>query len=337
MRPGIERATGAARRGADEAYATLLYGSDVSSLTKYACVAFVLGQALKALDPVRPRVLVVDRTVPKWVHGIVLQNNTWTLFEIDEILHMSFRKSQLFLLPYRRVFFIDADILPIQGFGESAEARQSRLRRLSALWHFRQPLAALLEGMMGELDEDDVGCFNSGIMAFYTNKSMVPVINEFATMQEEWVATRKSPKDTPPRGHPAWRCGTGHDQPPLNAAFKGLWAPFKDEEGMKPWDTDSSKSILVVPQRFAYGETARHYYQSHLFYHAWSGNYALNLGPSCGPTRWMTDECKFPLWWTTRGNNSSVPLLKEYLREWWGTFETTASPWQKDVCLRPVM
>jgi hypothetical protein len=318
--------------GGEEAYASLLYGSNLSDLTSFACAAFVLGQALKVLDPLRPRVLVVDRSVPNWVRRIVVQNDTWTIFEVDPISDMTARKTPLFLLPYRRVFFMDGDILPIQGFGESAEARQRRLRRLSALWKIRTALAGLHE-RKGELSEGDIGCFNSGLIVFHPNKSMVPVISEFAKMQAEWLRIPKSERNgLPPVGSPFRRCPFGHDQPPLNAAFKGQWAPFVEEEGTVPGEAGGSKRILVVPEKQS--DSARRFYESHLFYHAWGGTSALKLGAACGPTQWATDECIFPSRYNEVHPGTSVPLLKEYLREWWGTFEATTNPWQKDVCLR---
>jgi hypothetical protein len=323
-----------ARLWADEAYASLLYGSHLSDVTSFACAAFVLGQALKVLDPLRARVLVVDRSIPKWVHGIVVQNDTWTIFEVAKIMHKTSRKAPLFLLPYRRVFYMDGDVLPIQGFGESAEAMHQRRRRLSALWEFSQPLAGLHE-RQGELDKDDIGCFNGGFIAFHPNKSMVRVITEFAKLQEERLNNLQPPPDKPlPPGHPFRRCPHGRDQPPLNAAFKGRWAPFVDDKGRRSKESESSTSIMVVPQREVTSDSVRDFYQSHLFYHAWGDTSALRLGAACGPTQWATEECTFPSRYTKVVVNASVPLLKEYLREWWGTFEATASPWQKDVCLR---
>jgi hypothetical protein len=341
----MTQAGAAAPRGTQEAYASLLYGSRLSDVTSFACAAFVLGQALKVLDPLRARVLVVDRSIPRWVHGIVMQNDTWTIFEVDQIRHASFRKAPLFLLPYRRVFYMDGDVLPIQGFGESAEAMQKRRRRLSALWEFKQPLVGLHE-RQGELEEDDIGCFNGGFIAFHPNESMVPVITEFAKSQAEWLnSARSSIKQLPPLGHPFRRCPHGHDQPPLNAAFKGRWAPFVDAEGSRRrlegsrrHLADQSQSIVVVPQQMVLSHSVRKFFQYHLFYHAWGKTSALKLGAACGPSRWRMPACKFPSNFTkaSAARHSSVPLLKEYLREWWATFEATASPWQKNVCLRGI-
>jgi hypothetical protein len=333
---------GGAPLWADEAYASLLYGSHISDVTGFACAAFVLGQALKALDPQRARVLVTDRSIPKWVHGIVMQNDTWTIFEVDQIPHKTSRKMPLFLLPYRRVFYMDGDVLPIQGFGESAEAMQKRRRRLSGLWDFSQPLAGLHE-RAGELEGDDIGCFNGGLIAFQPNESMVPIIAEYAKIQHELFCLPGHERNQlPPPGHPFRRCPFGNDQPPLNAAFKGRWAPFVDKEGNGPADLDSSNSIIVVPSVRTQADSelvsasARQYYQSHLFYHAWGDTSALRLGAACGSTQWATEECTFPSRFSRVQVNASVPLLKEYLREWWGTFEAAANPWQKEVCLRVV-
>jgi len=129
----------AKRNKSEEAYATVLYSSGVSSdFYMYACATAALGIALKQVDPARPRVALVTNIteearrilsdgdiwqlveVPSWAPGKIGYSRSMTIFE---------RKAALWdLVSYKRVLFIDGDAFI------APDSSGQRLKRLEAFW-----------------------------------------------------------------------------------------------------------------------------------------------------------------------------------------------------------
>ena len=89
-------------------HATLVYGSGRAAV----CNAAVLGSALKRLDPSRARVALVFQLPDEGRRHLSL-DGLWALHEVPRNRSAYSRKNELWRLPFRRVWFWNADVLPL--------------------------------------------------------------------------------------------------------------------------------------------------------------------------------------------------------------------------------
>ena len=118
-----------------ETYATLIQNGDASAAAwKYVCAAAVLGRQLRLLDPLRNRTAVVHPNLPDYLAAILEEDGLWRIHRASP--HASFRhnrKATLWRLPFRRVFYMDADM----QFQTDGPARIRVQRHLHRVWRLR--------------------------------------------------------------------------------------------------------------------------------------------------------------------------------------------------------
>ena len=315
----------------ETAYATIVYGTGGARGLFSACSARVLGEALKSIDPSRHRVVVVDDTVPQPMRQLLTDGGLWTIFETDRRLDSMGRKTPLWTLHYRRVFFMDADIFPIQGFGEGPAEAKRRARRLGELWLSRGRVVATRDASPGNHKSR---CLNGGLMMIEPDPRRVRRLDRMVSIQREWEAAGHEERHEPyPAGHVFERCPFGHDQPPLNAALRRDWSGFRGQESYL-------NGLALGPLLGDYclqggrsGPGVRDFYQSHTFYHAWAKSTPLAIGKQCNRADRTKDGacyCKLP----AADHGYCQAVHNEYAREWWTTFNRSMSAPQQEMCLR---
>jgi hypothetical protein len=301
------------------AFATIVYGTERTGGMASACNAVVLGQAIKSLEPARPRVVIVDSTVSSDTRAFLTGGGLWSIFESAAQLDQVGRKNGLWTLPFRRVFFMDADVFPIQGYGESRAERAERQRRFNGLWQSRGRLVATGDGKGLNRKRR---CLNGGMMMLEPNQATASRLDELAGIQRE---IEESGAHQYPAGHILERCPMGHDMPPLNAAFKGRWSSFHSSRLvlgplMKEYCTKGGNST----------DGSRNFYREHAVYHAWAQTTPLDLGVRCLPGNLSTQGCTLK----EMDGGYCQGVHNQYAREWWTAFNHSVPPPQRELCLR---
>lgn len=302
------------------AYATIVYGTNTTHGATAAYSAVALGRAIQSLDPARPRVVVIDSSVSHEMRTLLSGDGLWSVFESAHPLNNAGRKNVLWTLPYRRVFFMDADIFPIQGVGESRSARAKRQRRLDGLWQYR---GRLLSTRDMQARNNQSFCLNSGLMLLEPNPAVAFRLDAAATIQRQWEeAGHTGMHHKYPTGHIFERCPFGHDQPPLNAVFKGEWSGFRTAKlllgpNMKQYCTEGGHTVNGIGR----------FYRKHTFYHAWSESMPLDLGANCSVSGLATRGCALKKEMDEEGLCQGVH--NQYAHEWWAAFNLSVDPWIK--------
>jgi len=296
----------------ETAYATIVYGTGAPGLFS-ACSARVLGEALKSIDPSRHRVVIVDDTEPQPIRQLLTDGGLWTTIETER-LDSAGRKTPLWTLPFRRVFFMDADVFPIQGVGEGPAAAERRARRLNDLWRNHGRVVATHDGAGGNAKRR---CLNSGVLMIEPGPRLVRKIDQMVSIRREWQASGHEQEDNQfPAGHVFERCPFGYDQPPINAALGAEWSSFhvKSSHGM----------LVLAPLLGRYclqggesGPGVRAFYQRHTVYQAWGRSTPLSRLDSSAID---LGDCR--------------AVHNEYTREWWTIFNRTMTAPQQKMCLR---
>mmetsp|Transcript_33933 Transcript_33933/g.57972 ORF Transcript_33933/g.57972 Transcript_33933/m.57972 type:complete len:314 (+) Transcript_33933:113-1054(+) len=181
-----------------QAYVTLIFGDEA-----YVCAAAVLGAALRAIDPSRPRMVLTWNVSGPAV--LVLQHGgLWHVLEQSEMRtgwvrgkrQLTGLKDPLWSLPHKRILFFDVDHFPLPSL-----RTQSRIQKL---WQHPGKLVATVEGAQFIHSP----CFNSGLMLLTPNAKSVERLVQ-AQRQRVW---NKRP--------PVLKCmGGGIDQALQNHAF----------------------------------------------------------------------------------------------------------------------
>jgi len=297
----------------ETAYATIVYGTGAPGLLS-ACSARVLGEALKSIDPSRHRIVIVDDTVPQTMRQLLTDGGLWTTFETER-LDSAGRKTPLWTLPFRRVFFMDADVFPIQGVGEGPAAAERRARRLNDLWRNRARVVATRDCRAGNRQSR---CLNSGVLMIEPDPQLVRKIDQMVSIRREWQASGHEQNFNQfHAGHVFERCPFGYDQPPINAALGVEWSGFRGQ------DTCHNGLVLgplLGPYCLQGGESGpgvRDFYQRHTVYHAWATSTPLSRLDSSAID---LGDCR--------------AVHNEYTREWWTIFNRTMTAPQQKMCLR---
>tara|TARA_B110001452_G_C15162661_1_gene404357 strand:- start:153 stop:1055 length:903 start_codon:yes stop_codon:yes gene_type:complete len=138
-----------------ETYATLIQNGDASAAAwKYVCAAAVLGRQLRLLDPLRNRTVVVHPNLPEYLAAILEEDGLWRIHRAGP--RASFRhnrKATLWRLPFRRVFYLDADM----QFQTDGPARIRVQRHLHRVWRLQLNSTIRLRANGGK-------CFNGGCL-----------------------------------------------------------------------------------------------------------------------------------------------------------------------------
>lgn len=138
------------------AFATVTYGS-----VRSICEAAVLGRMLMAAVPSIPRVAMVPPSLDEALRSILVEGAGWTLHEEvvmrhDPHLTLSPFKLSLWRLPYKKLLFLDSDMVVMPNGGVL-------LRRLLDLPLRSFALVAQPEHPWS--DESTRACFNSGLIS----------------------------------------------------------------------------------------------------------------------------------------------------------------------------
>ena len=170
-------------------YAVLAYGLDHRAIV---CNAATLGRALYLLDPSRSRTAIVGENVSSEVRHH-LTNGHWNLHEACCLNRMN-RKAELWRLAFKRVWYWDADTLPLN-----------------------MPISALQDAWSMHLGvhrvaatHESAECFNSGTLLLEPNMTIASLIDDAA--KDAQVGTARG------RWH---RCKSGFDHLALNDVFRG--------------------------------------------------------------------------------------------------------------------
>eukprot|EP00629_Pelagomonadales_sp_RCC1024_P004003 CAMPEP_0119266374 /NCGR_PEP_ID=MMETSP1329-20130426/4887_1 /TAXON_ID=114041 /ORGANISM="Genus nov. species nov., Strain RCC1024" /LENGTH=278 /DNA_ID=CAMNT_0007266249 /DNA_START=119 /DNA_END=951 /DNA_ORIENTATION=- len=201
----------------NESYAVLVYGDGGAALG-----ALVLGSVLRRADPARSRVALVagipeatrDALATAWD---VREAVAFSEFGVDPLEAGAWpgRKLDLWRLPFERVLYLDADIIPL----EHPRLRQQLDRVFGSLG--AAPIAAL---------ESRPGCFNGGFL----------LVRPGATERARYAAAVAGARRN--------AACEGHDQPVLNYAFDGRWARVKSWRPAKA--TAACKALPQTPDAF---------------------------------------------------------------------------------------
>ena len=279
------------------AHAVIVYGD-----REHACLAAVLGQQLRKLDPTRARIALVYNVSA--ITKEVLVGAGWELHPF-EMLHpngsigrrsennekYAARKLPLWSLTNTRVLFWDTDHIVLLGNGSQVAERRARLQ---TLWKSK---ASTLVATHYNYDkyEPAAKCFNSGFMLLWPSPAESQRLRHFVFQ--------------PPQEHEFTRCPRGHDQPLLNYAFPN-WTeacPTTDrqKDGMPPclWRVAMSSSTL---ERAPPGATFDLFDSVH-----YRGAFSL-ISP-----------------WTMA---SHIPVHRQIATEWWAGFDALPS-FVRSACL----
>ena len=173
-------------------YAVLAYGLSNRAVV---CNAATLGRALYLLDPSRPRTAIVGENVSSEVRRH-LTNGHWKLHEACCLNRMN-RKAELWRLPFKRVWYWDADTLPLDV-------------SIAALQGVR---SMHLGGHRVAATHESPECFNSGTLLLEPNMTLAQLVDTAAKHAQADAARNR------------WkRCSSGFDQLALNDVFSSAKA-----------------------------------------------------------------------------------------------------------------
>ena len=174
--------------GLDETYATLIHYPDIRASL---CQAAVLGAALRRLDPKRQRLVVASSKAVPVSRRILESHGLWRVVDrrglVNEsqssgqtkakLAHESGRKLPIFRLPYKRVLYLDADILPVRSLGHVWD--KSRAGTLSATLNV--PTEAFDKRFGAR-------CFNGGILMIEPSQRAAERLQ--AAVLDQWEARK---------------------------------------------------------------------------------------------------------------------------------------------------
>ncbi|KAL3901672.1 MAG: hypothetical protein SGPRY_012244 [Prymnesium sp.] len=263
----------------NRSYATMVYGHDSTSV----CEALVLGSLLAELDPTTPRAALVSNLSST---GAAELSTLWKLHQLGAANEPSLHhrsKSPLWRLPYDRVFYLDADHVPILSGNLSA-----RRKRFEFAWNTPHPLVAAwelphpwLSSLRAHPLGADSSCFNAGALILSPNSSVADRME----LAEGWMREAQARGESRGvKGQEATdapqfaRCPQGTDQPPANWAVRSFETlPLVQLTPLIP---------CALARGIEGGDT----------FHAFTGLTPLRLGQACEPHAVLSGKrrCEFP-------------------------------------------
>ena len=322
-----------------ETYATLIHYPEVRPSV---CQAAVLGTALRRLDPKRQRVVVASSKALAISKQVLEQDGLWRVLDRRELAandsrtsqsrdtkaklaHESGRKLPLFRLPYKRVLYLDADILPVRSLRHVWD--RSSAGTLSATLNV--PTEAFDKRFGGR-------CFNGGVLLVEPSKRSADRLQ--AAILDQWQNRKFN----------FWNCPQGRDQPALNAAFSdwralplsvvlpvaGLrYVPSAVAQMSLRVQGDGVTALSEVPKR-----KVRDFLSSSDVYHAWGSTDPISLMRMGKCTRrsvleappHSTDACEIVR--SDIHEPIASAVHSEYAKWWWHFFGTLPNSTQQ-YCL----
>ncbi|KAL1500703.1 hypothetical protein AB1Y20_013350 [Prymnesium parvum] len=290
----------------NRSYATLVYGERRAAV----CEALVLGAALDALDPAVPRTaLVANLSAAARRH----LSHRWRLVE-GGAAGGARAKSALWRLPYEKVFYLDADHLPLTA-GDLA-ARRARFdfawradAPLLAAWELPHPWLASLRARPLTASSR---CFNGGALLLRPDE---PTARRIAAAEALMRAADAAGFSSGPKGQEATdapqfaRCPQGSDQPPLNLAVQSFASlPLAQLSPLVP---------CALSPPLAAADT----------FHAFTGLTPLRLGEHCEAHAVLSGakRCELPADTPTHKLFRAFGCadnLNSFAVEWWRLFRT---------------
>jgi hypothetical protein len=240
--------------------------------TQSACAAAVLGKALKSVDPSRARTVIVQGLLPS-ARRLLTDGGLWNLTETTEPLTSTSFKNALWMLPFGRVMYFDADLLPLEGADlQRAWSTPGRL------------LAQRDTGGVHRLSR----CFNSGLMLLTPSLRSAGAVKDAAaaadtlSMEPYAYLTWRSLNSAAETRYNFSRCPLppGSEQIPLNAHFK-TWVDMPLAQA-NPWSCGGR------------GDSAKNFFGLDA-YHAMLHTLPPHLGRHCTAAVAGRGQCKLPL------------------------------------------
>ena len=319
----------------NETYATIVHAPDIRLSV---CQAAVLGSALREFDPRRKRIVLVAGGASQEARRVLQREGLWHVIETRtlvsaserQLTYISGRKLPAFRLPYARVMYLDADILPLRSFTHIWNTRPAPVRAT-----LNVPTEAFTRRFSGR-------CLNGGVLLIDTEFRAAAVLGASVTVAARLESALRDQLKMN-RASLFERCPQGRDQPALNAAFAD-WRPLPvsvalPAVGLRQMPSQTHNMSLVV-----HGDKVRDLSRVSLehvdalfaglhLYHAWGSTDPLSLAKygTCTPPRGTTSDAVAPCHIVRDDLSAPVAsaLHAAFARKWWARFHTLPNVTQR--------